>query len=198
MSLQLNGGQTWKTPTLLLLSLLLLVVLVVVFYEVVWCRYQWLKAPLKKWASHFCPLSCSDHEATFYWNWSTAGPWLSESILQCRVDFHVLRGHMFDLGGAVRCFISETVTLCSALLFSALLSPQSPQTTMKADQRICFHTSLVSLQSKPHHTVHASVPLTLLQFATSQSHTSSVPGTYKRTRERMKRKVARKYISIAL
>lgn len=62
---------------------------------------------------------------------------------------------------------------CHTLLSSSLLSPQSPQTTMKADERICFHTSLISLQSKPHHTFYASVPLTLLQFALSQSLVSA-------------------------
>lgn len=54
----------------------------------------------------------------------------------------------------------------TALLFSVLLSPQSPPSPTKTDQRIPFHTSLISLQTKLPHTFYDSVPLTFLQFAT--------------------------------
>lgn len=60
-------------------------------------------------------------------------------------------GFIFDLGGHI---------------FLTMLSAQSPPSPTKVDQRISFHTSLISLQTKPPHTFYASFPLTLLQFAT--------------------------------
>lgn len=77
------------------------------------------------------------------------------------VDFHLLRGHMFDLGGAVRCFIWETVTLCPPRLCSAVAAGPSKPNKGWSENTLSRITDFSSDETPPSPHTFFFLPLSL-------------------------------------